>query len=150
MVPRPLQRSAPVRRLGVAEGIVIDERKTIRNLGDRWLTWKKQECTTEFKAHRDAGRLLRKWVYPHPIAAVDLENDLDLDFGICTDWVEWVKKAGRAPNTARNIVQGLRGFLVDVRGKGWVKLRENPLLDRTSGRCSGRRTPSPARTPSSI
>jgi integrase len=31
--------------------------------------------------------------------------------------------------TTRNIVQALRGFLVDVRGKGWVNLRENPLLD---------------------
>jgi integrase len=107
--------------------IVVDERKTIRNLGDRWLTWKKQSCTTELKPHRDAGRLLRKWVYPHPIADIDLENELEL--GICTDWVEWVKKAGRAPYTTRNIVQGLRGFLVDVRGKGWAKLRENPLLD---------------------
>lgn len=107
--------------------IVVDERKTIRNLGDRWLTWRKQTCTTDFKAYRSADRLLRKWVYPHAIADVDLENELDL--GHCTDWVEWVKKAGRAPNTTRNIVQGLRGFLVDVRGKGWVKLRENPLLD---------------------
>ncbi len=111
----------------VNDQVHLDERKTIRNLGDRWLTWKKQNCTTDLKAHRDADRLLRKWVYPHPIADVDLETELDL--GQCTDWVEWVKKAGRASYTTRNIVQGLRGFLVDVRGKGWVALKENPLLD---------------------
>ena len=26
-------------------------------------------------------------------------------------------------------MQGLRGFLIDARGKGWIRLRENPFLD---------------------
>jgi integrase len=36
---------------------------------------------------------------------------------------------GKAAYTTRNIVQGLRGFVVDARGKGWIRIKENPLLD---------------------
>lgn len=111
----------------INDGIQLDERKTIRNLADRWLKWKKDNSTNDSKAYKGADRLLHKWVFPHPIADVDIEKDLDL--GHCTEWVEWVQRAKRAPNTTRNIIQGLRGFFVDVRGKGWVKIKENPLLD---------------------
>lgn len=57
--------------------------------------------------------------------ASDLENELDI--GHCTSWTEWVKTHGLAPLTVRNVVQGLRGFLVDIRGKGWARLREKRL-----------------------
>jgi hypothetical protein len=58
---------------------------------------------------------------------VDIETELEL--GHCTAWIEWVKTSDLAPLTIRNTVQGLRGFMVDVRGKGWVRLHENPFLD---------------------
>jgi integrase len=107
--------------------VTLEERKTIRSLGDLWLRWQSEQHPGDRKIETACHRLLDTWTFPHPIADVDLERELDL--GQCTAWVEWVKKSGRAPNTVRNIVQGLRGFLVDVRGKGWVRLRENLLLD---------------------
>jgi hypothetical protein len=103
------------------------ERKTIRVVAKRWLDWKREMLGDDRKAYQGCARTLEKWVLPFPIADVDLEQDLTL--GHCTDWIESVKKVGRASMTTRNVVQGLRGFLVNVRGKGWVRLRENPLLD---------------------
>jgi len=101
--------------------------KTVRSLAERWLAWKREQLTTDSRAFKDCKRLLDLWVFPHAIADIDLERELDL--GHCTAWVERVRGSGRAPNTVRNVVQGLRGFLVDARGKGWIRLRENPLLD---------------------
>ena len=111
----------------VNDEVQIDHRKTMRSLSGQWLRWKKEQFANDEKSYKGCDRLLEKWVFPHAIADVDIENELDL--GHCTEWVEWIKKTGKASNTVRNIVQGLRGFLVDVRGKGWVKVRENPLLD---------------------
>jgi integrase len=111
----------------VNDEVKADDRKTIRRLTKRWLDWKRETLGHDRKAFEGFMRTLEKWVLPYPIADIDLEHELNL--GHCTDWIEAVKKAGRAPMTTRNIVQTLRGFLVDVRGKGWVKLRENPLLD---------------------
>jgi hypothetical protein len=34
-----------------------------------------------------------------------------------------------APFTVRNIVQAVRGFLSDCRGKGWADIAENPFND---------------------
>ena len=99
----------------------------MRSLSPRWLRWKKEQFPNDDKAYKGCDRLLAKWVFPHTIADIDIENELDL--GHCTEWVESIKKSGKAPNTVRNIVQGLRGFLVDCRGKGWVKVKENPLLN---------------------
>lgn len=107
--------------------IKADDRKTIRRIAQRWLDWKREQLGQDRKAYEGAKRTLNKWVLPYAIADIDLERNLNL--GHCTDWIEAVKKVGRAPMTTRNIVQALRGFLVDVRGKGWVNLRENPLLD---------------------
>lgn len=103
------------------------ERKTIRNLAQRWLAWKGEQHKSDRRALSGCKRLIEKWVSPHAISDVDLETELDI--GQCTAWIEWLQSSGRAPLTIRNTVQGLRGFLVDVRGKGWVRLRENPLLD---------------------
>jgi integrase len=125
--------AAWLRRLGetgvepVNGEVQVSERKTVRSLADRWLKWKKEQAGDDAKAFKGSKRLLDRWVFPHAIADADIEHELDI--GHCTDWIEWVKRSGRAPLTVRNIVQGLRGFLVDVRGKGWVRLRENPLLD---------------------
>lgn len=104
-----------------------DDSKTIRRLAQRWVDWKREQLTQDRKAYEGCDQTLNKWVLPYPIADIDLERSLNL--GHCTDWIEAVKKEGRAPMTTRNIVQTLRGFLVDVRGKGWVNLRENPFLD---------------------
>jgi integrase len=107
--------------------VKVDDRKTIRKLAQRWINWKREVLANDRKAYEGAERTLNKWVLPFAIADIDLERELNL--GHCTDWIEGIKKAGRAPMTTRNIVQQLRGFLVDVRGKGWVNLRENPFLD---------------------
>jgi integrase len=109
------------------EDVIIRVPKTLRSLADRWLAWKKEQYASDSRRLKDCKRLLDRWVLPHAIADIDLERDLDL--GHCTSWVECVQRSGRAPNTVRNIVQGMRGFLVDARGKGWIKVKENPFLD---------------------
>lgn len=111
----------------VNDEVHLDTRKTIRSLSGQWLRWKQEQPGADVRAYKGCKALLDNWVLPHAIADVDIEKELDL--GQCTAWVESIKKSGKAPNTVRNIVQGLRGFIVDIRGKGWVKLPENPLLD---------------------
>lgn len=109
------------------QDVVVDNRKTIRKLSKTWLDWKKSQPGVDRREMRTSSGLVKKWALPHAIADIDLENELTL--GHCTEWVEWVMRSGRAPYTIRNIVSALRGFLVDARGKGWVQMRENPLLD---------------------
>lgn len=109
------------------QDVVVDNRKTIRKLSSAWLDWKRSQPGVDRRDMRMSSGLVKKWTLPHPIADLDLENELTL--GHCTEWVEWVMRSGRAPYTVRNVVSALRGFLVDARGKGWVQMRENPLLD---------------------
>jgi integrase len=106
------------------QDIDLSAGKTIRAISDRWIAWKQSKSPRDSQC---AQGLLDHWLLPFAIADIDLERELNL--GHCTDWIEIVKASGRAPNTVRNIVQGLRGLLVDARGKGWIQLTENPLLD---------------------
>ena len=105
---------------------------TLQHLVPRWITWKKDSGIS----HREYGRLecsLNKWVLTQPISRLNVETQLSL--GSCVTWIEWLQKQRKynalplKPNTVRNIVQLLRGVLVDARGKGWIEMRENPLLD---------------------
>jgi hypothetical protein len=65
---------------------------TIRSLADRWIAWKREERKGNDKDVKGHQRLLDRWVLPHAIADYDLEHELDV--GICTEWIEWVKKFG--------------------------------------------------------
>lgn len=128
----------------VNEEVVIDRRKTIRSLADRWLEVVRRD--NDEKTYNACRRTLHTYLFPHSISHCDLENELDV--GRCVAWIDWLRtlkgqKTRRplAPLTIRNIVQGLRQFLVDVRGRGWANMRENPLLDPYIRRVMGRPEP---------
>jgi len=107
--------------------VVSTKRKTFRSLSSLWFDLLRARYAGDDPSYNGSKRTLEHYVLTQPIADVDIEGELDI--GHCTAWVEWLKTLGKSPLTVRNVVQTLRGFLVDARGKGWVKLRENPLLD---------------------
>lgn len=119
-------------------------KRTIRNLLQQWYDWKLKEPGIERKALDKERAGITNYVLAHSFGDVDLEKPKGLTT-VAVGWIEWLKlqdgvhtKKRLAPFTVRNIVAAVRGFISDVRGKGWAEMAENPFVDsfvqkRTAG-----------------
>lgn len=111
------------------QGAQVGGARTLRSLAPTWL------ATLDPEVRQLRSNTLERYVFSHPIADIDLEAPLTVPD--CVAWIEWLRqqpspKAKRplAPLTVRNLIQTLRDYIVDARGRGWVPgLHENPLAD---------------------
>lgn len=90
--------------------------------------WEKHRCSlpdAEPKAISASANMVRKWT--QNISGIPLPL---LSVPKAAEWVTWLKTSTKlAPCSVRNVVQGLRGIIVDARGYGWVTLTENVFAD---------------------
>lgn len=126
----------------LAQGAVLQNaavaatpKKTFRSLMPQYLATVRARFADDDHSYNSCKRRLEYYVLTQSIADLDIESG-ELDIGQVTAWIEWLKVAPAktkskvmSPLTVRHVVQTLRSFLVDARGKGWVKTKENPLLD---------------------
>jgi integrase len=99
---------------------------TVGTAAEEWLNWKRTTLGGENKSWRDHERFVRLYLRPHKIARCTAEQ---LNVPMAVAYIEWVKEAGVAAYTQRNIVSMMRQFVSDLRGKGFLDIKENPFLD---------------------
>lgn len=102
------------------------QQPTLGIAADEWLAWKKTVHGGENKSWRDCERFVRMYLRPHKIARCTADQ---LNVPTAVSYVEWVKGSGVAPYTQRNIVSMMRQFVSDLRGKGFLDIKENPFAD---------------------
>ncbi len=91
-------------------------RLTMGQVFEWWIGYLKNEKPgADADAWRNADRVHRLWVQPHPFARVFSDQ---LSLAHCVDWIEAVQRQAKADYTARNVIQVVRTFLSDARGKG--------------------------------
>jgi integrase len=99
-------------------------RPTFCDVAALWLASKEELFKDDNKSLSGSRRFKNHWL--GALAPVVVE---DCTVAMASEWVEWVKKETKASYTARNVLQAMRNFVVEARGRGWVELKENVFLD---------------------